>query len=1563
MEHLETGKLVRGKTILLLLVLILFGMPAGGQRTGAFFSVSTHKTFVPGERVTVSLYANGVDALEFRVYRVNDPVQFFEKLESVHNFGRVSPKEQVETPTLVERFHDWKHELWIEIRDFFRYQYSVRVRAQIRESQTPPPKRKTGEATSFAQVPLLNTRQLVARWRQELPPSYFAGNQEVPLQSLAKGVYLVEATNGELRAYTIVIISELGVVTKTTPGQVVTFTADRRSGAPIAKASVLLWSDKKERTRLESDAQGLAEAVLPREKYEDVRILAVHGDDVALVAPYSYSLSSTPEAEWTGYVYTDRPVYRPGHTVHFRVIVRTRSGERYKVPAGEEVQIVIEDPASKQVLQRKLPVSWFGTVHGDFNLPDTAALGYYSISVNSGGIRRYNIGGGFHVEEYKKPEYEVKVTPSQLRVLQGESITATIEAKYYFGEPVAGAHVKWVVHTSQYWSPFIERDEDDVTGGYGMGEGAEGEEPSDQEYAGEQVSEQSGKLDADGKLAIQVPTKADAHHNDTRYRIEARVTDAANREIAGHNSVIATYGTFQVGISADSYVYQKGDTISATAVAKDYDGHPVQTAIQVELIRWRWTGNESKDDVLDSRGALTGADGSARVSFTAKDTGGFHLRITAHTPENREVTGTSWIWITGAGGAWWGGQNRQIQMVADKKSYKVGDTARVLVMTGVPEAYLLVTTEARTVQSKQIVHATSPSVTVEIPVRSECQPNIFVEAVFLHDNKLYQSSKNLKVPADQQKLQIEIQRTKQQFQPGEAASYTLIARDAGGKPVASELSLGIVDEALYAIQPDTTPDIHESFYGAVYDRVATESSLVFYFSGEAGKRQMFLAGGGFGRGRPLAQLKPSETMVEPKVRKVFPDTALWMADLRTDASGRAKAQLNFPDSLTTWRATVRGITADTKVGSTIDRVIVRKNLMVRLAVPRFFRQGDEVTVSAIVHNYLTAAESVQVSLDLKGLDVIEGAAGQMDVPSKGEAKRDWRVRAKSVREAVLLAKALTNEESDAMELTLPVIPFGVKLRDAKSGSLVAADQQENTFVTLAGNPDQSSPTLDITLSPSIAGSIFGALDFLTSYPYGCTEQTMSSFLPDIVVAKAMKDLHLSATVNTPELEKKIQAGMERLKDFQHEDGGWGWWKDDESLVFMTAYVVSGFGQAHAAGYDVNANSLTRAEDWLRTVLDKYPNMRPDLRAYVVYALALNHASKPEYLRTAWESRNSMSTQGLAMLGLALQATGDDAKAKEIAGKLEAAARVNDREASWPAAYDYFMEFEIDDAAETTAFAVRLLSLTKPDSPLLQKAAFWLVNHRNGGFFWDSTKQTAMVVFGLTEYMKASHELEANFKAEVYVNGKQVLARQFTSADGFSPVQPEIHLNTDQLLSGKNEIRIHKAGTGRLYWAASGTYYSNEKRLIQDNKLSLNITRDYFRLQPEQSNDKIVYRLDPLSGELHIGDVLAVRVTVGGSEWRYLLVEDPIPAGAEFIQRDDLYQLKQRPDWWESWWVRREFHDDRAAFFQTYFTGKHEYVYLLKIVNPGKFQSSPAMVQPMYQPSRLATSDAATVEVK
>lgn len=170
----------------------------------------------------------------------------------------------------------------------------------------------------------------------------------------------------------------------------------------------------------------------------------------------------------------------------------------------------------------------------------------------------------------------------------------------------------------------------------------------------------------------------------------------------------------------------------------------------------------------------------------------------------------------------------------------------------------------------------------------------------------------------------------------------------------------------------------------------------------------------------MAQVKPGNDVVQPKIRKAFPDTAYWAPDARTDAQGHAKITMTFPDSLTTWRATVRAATADSKEGSQINRVIVRKNVIVRMGTPRFMRKGDEIAIPVIAHNYLDTAKEMQLQLEVHRLDMAAGSSKTMMVPSKGYGVAVWRVKASQTGTARLLAKALANEESDALEITSPL---------------------------------------------------------------------------------------------------------------------------------------------------------------------------------------------------------------------------------------------------------------------------------------------------------------------------------------------------------------------------------------------------------------------------------------------------------------------------------------------------------------------------------------------------------------
>jgi uncharacterized protein YfaS (alpha-2-macroglobulin family) len=1530
-----------------LLLLLLAAAPGLSQSEAEpYFSISSNRTFPSNGRPAIELSASNLDSLEFRIYRVQDPVKFFEQIEDPHQFGGHVPAPSRE-PTVLERIHAWKRSLRVNIRRSLRAQFSESPSAHLVNALPHQPAKPGDRGTYYAETPLLNSQQLVHSFVQPVEGHSRWDRETVELGIKEKGVYLVEAVRHDLRAYTIVVVTDIVMITKTGKGRIVNLLVDRATGEPIENANLWLLRREEHRQASVTNAEGVAELKIEDARPDDVRVVGRRGADFAINSLSSYAFSANIE-EWQGYVYTDRPVYRPGHTVHFNAIVRLRTASGYDVPAGKVLTVEIQDSDQKLVYSKSLTVSANGSLHGDLVLSPTATLGYYNIQAKGA---EAIMGGNFEVQEYKKPEYEVRVLPAKARVLEGETVQATIDSRYYFGEPVAGAKVEYAVYRERYWFPLW----------YDPEEESGVPNPDDNETNGEQVSDGKGQLDADGKLAITIETAVSDHKFDYIYRVEARVTDQANREITGKGWVVATYGSFVLNVEPDRYFYQPGSRGTFTVQSRDYDNKPVPARVHVELLEWYWR-DTSRHVVKAATDVDTGANGSAPAELNIPREGGsYRVRVTAHTPEGRDIEDDSYLWVSG--GSRWESDfesrpNKDVQIIPDKKSYQAGDTAKLLIVTGKPNTPVYVTVEGRDLRQMKMLRSTDSTASFELPVTAADEPGIRVAAAFVRKGNFYNGAKYLKVPPVSHQLNVKMATDKPQYLPGQTAEYSLDVSDPDGKPVPhAEFSLGVVDEAIYGIRKDTTQDILSFFFGSTGNSVYTDDSLQYYFNGEAGKRRMRLAELR-PRGR-LAQLKP-DRLVQPKIRKAFPDTAFWSTDVVTDAAGHARAKVEFPDSLTTWRATARGATPDTKVGSGLLKTIVRKNLILRLVVPRFFVQGDELVVSALVHNYLPDTKTARVSLDVTGLDVLEGATKDVEIPSRGEVKVDWRVRAKQVRSATVLGKALTDEESDALQLDLPINVPGVKQSQSRGGSLNggASAAYDLTF------PDKIEPgsrSLAIRLSPSVAGSLFGALEYLTSFPYGCVEQTMSGFLPDIIVMKVVSDLGLKTTLDQASLQEKIRAGLDRLYHYQHEDGGWGWWETDETHPFMTAYVVAGLSRAQAAGVKVNPEAIEKGAAWVRKDFGQDTRLASDLRAYMQYSLTLAGQPDPAGLGQVYDQRSKLSPYGLALLGLALEQV-KDARAGEIATALEGSAKQDQQEAWWPATRDEMLDFSADVTPEATAYVVKFLSHQHADSPLLPKAALWLMEHRNEGYWWSSTKQTAMVIYGLTDYLKATNELNPNLNVTVTVNDTPAVTRKLDSATDLAA--PEVILDETKLQPGVNHIRITTSGQGRLYYATHADYYSTDDKLQKTGTISLNLLRDYYKLVPGKDGEKIVYDTVPLTGPAAPGDILAVRLTATGSGWNYVMIEDPIPAGTEFIERDTVYELRNKPPWWDYYFSRRELHDDRMAIFQTHLPqGQHTYFYLLKVVNPGVFKVSPARVGPMYQTDIFATTESRRLEVK
>ena len=1576
------------------------------------FTLSTNRAYNTDEKTRVWVSYQGVESLDFRVYQVSDPVRFFRQLNDPHRMGQEDQDDVAEVaetverkPTALEKLRAFKASVYRTVKNYFRNQLRRESRTafndQFRSGEQLPL-----NVADYARVPLINSRQLAIRgqWRQVLAPlDNEYDSRMIPLGKPGPGVYLVEAVNGDLRAYTIAVVTDLTMINKTSDdGQMLVYVVDRKSGEPRNDAEVEVVRSKKTLVTGKTDRNGILKVRVPKEqpagektrnaqdaqaaqnaeeepldevKREPVLVMAKRGDHFAISDLDAMYFGLDGESgggigELTSYIYTDRPVYRPNQKVYFKGILRVLGEGGYEMPVQRTIQLSVTDPNGGKLLDKEVTLSARGAFSGEVEVAADAPLGSYSIVAKIGNreARSY-----FEVAEYKKPEYKVRVSTPKPYVPVGERTRFSVEAKYFFGAPVANADVHYYIYRSRYHNPWWRSDEEDD----GIGESGEGDDEGGYYgYGDDMVKEGDGRLDAQGRLDIlfDVP-RADAKQPfDFEYRVEAQVTDSSRREMAGRASFVGTRGSVVAFADSENYVVYEGDTARIKVKTADYEGRPVSTKVTLKFIERKWDridkGGDDKwsrfeyklrERDLGTGDVTTNAQGEAVYAWRVPVAGSIKIEIILRENGREIVSEGGYLWAADRNNRWSdfaAMDSMSIKLVPDKKTYKPGETAHVLAMLPTDKAHLLVTTEMKSVLKEWRIDAAGRAVMIDVPIEARYSPNIYLTVCYVKDGEMYTSDKSLSVPASDKFLKLEIIPDKKQYKPRDAASYTVIARNADGSAASGvEVSLGVVDEAIYSVRPETAGDIRRAFYGRRYKSVDTSFSSSFNFTGYSGTKSFDIAKNK--RAWQLADFKNENQLAEPKIRKEFKDTAFWQPDVVTGADGKAQVKLNLPDNLTTWRATARAVTTDLKVGSNVGRVLSRKDLILRLETPRFMTEGDTVTVSGIVHNYLDSEKVAQVELEVSGTKLLDAAKQTVTVAKNGEQRIDWRISASQVGQVTLLATARTNAESDGIELPLPVVPLGLKQTKGGAAAMSEESAEKSFTLELPANANAQARTLRIEAAPSVAGAMFGALDYLTSYPYGCTEQTMSSFLPNVIVAQALKDVKSASIRASNDLGRKVEKGLGRLYSLQHDDGGWGWWKDDKTDPFMTAYVVDGLAMASRAGYGVRNYTLDQGRERVKQLLgsgkvEDRP-IDPESRAYLVYAFTASGDAEARYVNDLFARRGDLQPYGKALLALSLKLLGDQGRAKQVADDLERSVRANDFDAHWESRRRPMLDFTETNDTEATAFAIKALAQINPQSPLLAKAARWLTGSRRNGHYWDSTKHTAFAIFALTDYLKVSRELSPDYSVEVYLNGEQVLSKRVTSAEVASG-QSFIVERKGAQLGGANQVRVVKRGRGVLYASATLDYFTKEENTPAQSSPDLKLTREYLRLLVTETDGKPRWTVESLAGEVRSGDLIVSRLRVLGARGQYLMIEDPIPAGCEQIERAGGLDLNYATKNWSEWYSAREFRDNRTVLFNSYFDGDATFQYAMRVQVPGEFKAGPARAEMMYQPTVQANTE-------
>ena len=1313
-----------------------------------------------------------------------------------------------------------------------------------------------------------------------------------------EGFYIVNVSGAGTSKLIPIFVTRLSIISKRAPDATWLWATNLDSGEPF-KGVQLEGEPTAKMDRLpasltslrSSQQNGLAK--FEGHHISNVRYWGAVGDSIAYVD--TVPASAAQALKFRTYIYSDRPAYRPLDTVNYKVVTRANDQGVYRVRPGESWTITVRDPEGQTIHTATHETNLFGTMHGDLILGESPALGTWTVEARSGKRRQ---AGQFKVLEYRKPDYKLSVATTKTQYVQGNTIEASVQANYYFGAPLTDALVQWTAYETPF-RPWW----------YGSYYGSYDRESS----VGYGRVARSGTARLDEKGRAQISIDVDKSSEDRWLTIEAVVSDATNRQVSARHKVMVTRGTFRLGIRPNGQIFKVGETAKFDVDATTFDGTPSKRDVTVTASLetfsekhkiWLYQTLQSKKLTTDDKGKVT-------YPFKIKRDGFIRMEVKAHDQYGNPIVESSFIWATRDASIAGGYKKRSLDILPDQKTYKPGDTARVLVNTSRNDPWVLFSLEGDGIFEPQVAKVKGNSRLFEVKLAERHAPNAYLSVAFSAGKSFYSLSKSIGVSPAHKLLELDIKADKAVYEPGQSAKYTVTVTDRKGQPIETELSVGLVDEAVYAISKELAPPIGKFFYGNRPNPVRTAYSFPSRYLGGADKDGDDDEGG-------------------DGVRRDFKDTAYWQAVLNTGKDGKATFEVKLPDNLTTWRLTARAVSKDTLVGARTHQIRTSKDLIATLALPRFFRQGDMVEVVGMIHNRGETLEGVKVTLETSdGITLDSAAAVDLGtIPAASSRSVRWPVEVGAISSATLRIKASGGKFKDAEERTAPVYPVAVDRLVGVSG--MASVSTSQTFNIPEGTL-ANTERLQIRLMPTVAGAVMESLEDLARFPYGCLEQTMNSFLPDLVADKALKTLGVPRSGNLRELPAMVRTGLRKIYEMQQSDGGWGWWYD-ASHPYMTAFAVYGLGRAKALGWEVRESALTSG---VRSAVKQY-DLSGDwnTRAFIAYAVAHVPGHKQEkFLDKALSSLGAetkkLNDYSLATLTLAYVAVGNKDAAHTVAQELVKRAEVQGDLAWFKGREGYYSW--TDNDKEATAYALRAMLATGVGGDIIDRSIRWLMRRRRGGM-WDTTKDTAAAVEALVDVMAKTKELSSRYTARLLINGK-VAGKLDVTPENVMSTTLSLDVSPQLLKHGANELAVSIQGTGTLYW--SGSLRFGAPPIAR--QAGVKVEREYWRVL--RDGKKTTFKaLDPAG--VTVGDEVEVRVTLQNTrDYEYLAVEDPLPAGFEVLPGEP-----------GSGFARREVRDEKVAFFATR-TGKGAMTltYRMRAEMAGTVMAAPTSAWLMYLP--------------
>lgn len=1204
--------------------------------------------------------------------------------------------------------------------------------------------------------------------------------------------------------------------------------------------------------------------------------------------------SSARSAEKT-YIYTDRPIYRPGQEIFIKGLHRIGYDGDYEIFREKKANIEIFNSKNESVFKQSLDISAYGTFTASFRLDTKAPLGTYRIQ---------SLGGAAYidVEEYTPSPFKLEVAGQKEEYVAGDTLALNIDANYYFGVPVEGGEVQYSILAQDY---YFDRYKD----GY-FQFGSEWYYSPDAQYGDKFIFRGKVKLDEKGKAKIEQRVdfntlfREEQREKSKIFVVNVTVKNTTGQSVSQQKSFVVHRGEFYLGVNLEDRYFAKGAPNKLHIKSVDTQGKEISVnAIEVEVHKIKWESfkrqevdgryywrSEKKKERVKQFSVKTDSHGNYNQDITFDQEGEFEVSVRSNDGRGNTINSLMDFYVYGSGQVTVRPTNNEaLDLVVDKSKVNVGDNVSIIIKSPFERAKALVTVERGKIFEYSIINVDRNLQDFIFNVKEEHIPNVYVSVILLSPRpEVKYGQINFSVNTKEKEIDISVKSHKDHYLPGEEVTLDIETRDSQHQPIQAEVSIAVADVSVLALKGNPKKNPVAFFYAGLPLTVVTASNIknILY---EAEIPLGTKGGGGLDVAGDLAKKKRGE----------FKDTAFWRGTVTTGIDGRANVSFKLPDNLTTWQTEVVGITQDTRMGVGYQEFVAKKELMVVPLHPRFVIPGDEFMIGAKIFNQADSAQKLNVSIASKTLE-LKGEANQSLTINPGETQTVYfaATSPSSIKDGT--HAFVISAKNDAYEDTVEnsIVIRRNDTYEAVSTAYFTSENKAREYIFLPEGIVKDKGGVEIKASATLAVFLSDALNYLVSFPYGCSEQIASKLSSLAIVKRGLnlKNIGDKFTLKDVEFEGQkynvddiVEIGLARMYANQSSVGGFTYYPGLEPSFHLTLHIVNALEDLRRAGYTINQSALDKAGRYLYGQIVSDTRFYQDKNLVILTAYTIGRLSgfkqesdflSKKILEITSDTKfvqEDISNISLAHLAILLAKGYPSSIKNEVFKTLENRITIDGRGAFLAPRNDQRLWEYYETPVKDTALLLKAFVADKRQNPIMDKVLRWILRSRAKDGAWGSSNNTVSVIDALTDFLEWKRETESEFSLSLNLDGKEKAKFDFnnnTILNTFETFLPtsDFTMNTihtlDFLKTNRNTL------TNTFYYDMLLKYFLPID-VVPPRDEGFAITRELYRLDDQENKN-------PLT-EAKVGDVLKGHLAIVLPKDRnFVAIEDFIPAGMEIV---------------------------------------------------------------------------------